>query len=132
MGLREAARATMSASVEVSAIDEFLAAAPASLRQLANELIGFLRKMHPGAYVTAWPRLKIVSFGFGPKKLSEHYFYIAMHRKRVNAGFYYGASLPDPSLLLEGTGKNLRHVKVHTLQEARAASLLALLAAAKE
>lgn len=33
-------------------------------------------------------------------------------------GFYYGASLPDPGQLLEGTGKKLRHVKLADLAAA--------------
>ena len=122
----------MSGSPELRAVDEVLAAAPPSLRELAADLMGAVRKLHPEAYVTAWPRQNIIGFGFGPKKMSEHYVYIAVQSKHVNAGFYYGAALPDPSSILEGTGKNFRHVKVRTLREARAADLLALLAAARD
>ena len=38
---------------------------------------------------------------------------VAVLKARVNLGFYYGADLDDPNGLLEGTGKALRHVKVH-------------------
>ncbi|MCI4336989.1 MAG: hypothetical protein L3K17_07350, partial [Thermoplasmata archaeon] len=41
-----------------------------------------------------------------------------------------GTSVRDPAHLLEGTGKNLRHVKIRTLAEARAPALRALLSAA--
>jgi hypothetical protein len=37
---------------------------------------------------------------------------ISPHKVHVNLHFYKGASLPDPSGLLEGSGKALRHVKV--------------------
>jgi hypothetical protein len=40
------------------------------------------------------------------------------HKNWVNLGFYKGADLPDPSGLLEGTGKKLRHVKVRSLEDA--------------
>jgi hypothetical protein len=30
----------------------------------------------------------------------------------VNVGFFYGATLPDPASLLQGTGKFMRHVKL--------------------
>lgn len=33
-------------------------------------------------------------------------------KNHVNLGFYYGTNLYDPSGLLEGTGKSLRHVKI--------------------
>jgi hypothetical protein len=32
----------------------------------------------------------------------------------VNLGFNYGAELPDPAGLLEGTGKLFRHVKLRS------------------
>jgi hypothetical protein len=35
----------------------------------------------------------------------------------VNLGFYQGAALKDPSGLLEGAGKNLRHIKIRSLSE---------------
>lgn len=50
--------------------------------------------------------------------------------RHVGVEFYRGASLPDPTGLLEGTGKNLRHVKVRTLAEARSPALRALVEAA--
>ena len=48
----------------------------------------------------------------------------------VGIEFWRGTSLPDPAGLLEGTGKNLRHVKVRSVAEARAAPLRALIRAA--
>jgi hypothetical protein len=38
--------------------------------------------------------------------------YVNAYRAHVNVGFFHGASLADPSGLLEGTGKYMRHVKV--------------------
>ena len=35
----------------------------------------------------------------------------------MNLGFYYGAELADPTGLMEGTGKKLRHVKVRDPEE---------------
>jgi hypothetical protein len=45
----------------------------------------------------------------------------------VGVEFWRGASLNDPRHLLEGTGKNLRHVKLRTLREATAPAMVALL-----
>jgi hypothetical protein len=39
--------------------------------------------------------------------------YIMVGKKHVTFGFARGSELPDPAKLLEGTGKNLRHVKLH-------------------
>ena len=74
-----------------------------------------------------WPRLRIASFGVGPKKMTENYAYIGVQKSCVNLGFYHGAVLSDPTGLLEGTGKKLRHVKIHSLKAARARALKELL-----
>lgn len=44
----------------------------------------------------------------------------------VGIEFWRGATLPDPHHLLEGTGKNLRHVRVRTTAEATSSSLISL------
>ena len=38
--------------------------------------------------------------------------YVNAFTKHVNVGFFNGADLPDPSALLEGKGKRMRHVKL--------------------
>ena len=43
--------------------------------------------------------------------------YISGSRDHVKLGFFEGAVLADPLGLLEGTGKKLRHIKVHSLNE---------------
>ena len=52
---------------------------------------------------------------------------IAAHSDHTNLQFYRGTSLRDPQRLLEGTGKNLRHVKVYSVDDVRRAALSALL-----
>ena len=38
--------------------------------------------------------------------------YVNVFKSHVNVGFFMGAHLKDPTRLLEGTGKNGRHVKL--------------------
>lgn len=38
--------------------------------------------------------------------------YVNVFKSHTNVGFFYGAHLDDPAGLLEGTGKNMRHVKL--------------------
>ena len=59
--------------------------------------------------------------------MSEHYAYIAVQASHVNLGFYHGASLLDPDGLLEGTGKQLRHVKIRDLSLAKGPAVAKLL-----
>jgi hypothetical protein len=56
--------------------------------------------------------------------------YVNAFRAHVNVGFFHGAMLDDPAGLLEGTGKRMRHVKLHFGQPANAAALRELIAAA--
>lgn len=39
--------------------------------------------------------------------------YVNAFKAHVNVGFFQGASLDDPKGLLEGSGKRMRHVKLH-------------------
>jgi len=38
--------------------------------------------------------------------------YLNAFKAHVNVGFFHGAALIDPARLLEGTGKDMRHVRV--------------------
>lgn len=55
--------------------------------------------------------------------------YVNAFTKHVNLGFFYGAYLPDPSGLLEGTGKHMRHIKLRpdtAIDEKEVLNLIAL------
>lgn len=73
---------------------------------------------------------RAATYGVGPKKMSEGYCYIMPHKRWVNLGFYKGVGLDDPEGLLEGTGKNLRHVKIKTPDDAGLPAVRELIRAA--
>ena len=58
--------------------------------------------------------------------------YVNAFTKHVNVGFFNGADLPDPSALLEGTGKRMRHVKLRPAAQVDEQALGELIAAAYE
>jgi hypothetical protein len=58
--------------------------------------------------------------------------YIMPHKKHVNLGFFQGAHLADPDGLLEGTGKNLRHVKLRKIEAVDTPAIRALIQRAWE
>ncbi len=39
--------------------------------------------------------------------------YVGAFSAHINTGFFHGAFLPDPFELLQGSGKRMRHVKIH-------------------
>ena len=44
--------------------------------------------------------------------LDAAFAYVDVFKSHTNIGFFYGAHLDDPAGMLEGTGKNMRHVKL--------------------
>jgi hypothetical protein len=56
--------------------------------------------------------------------------YVNVFKAHVNVGFFVGAELHDPTGLLEGTGRRMRHVKVKPGVELNVAALSALIHAA--
>jgi len=106
---------------------DILALAKPELRPVCESLRRLIVSLHKGFVEVVWPRQKIASFGVGPKKMSEHYAYIAVQASHINLGFYHGASLDDPEGLLEGVGSGLRHVKVRDLAATRNPAISALL-----
>jgi hypothetical protein len=109
-----------------STFDDIRALARAQDRPLCDALKEMVYSIHSAPNVLVWPKQKIISFGVGPKKMSQHYVYIGVQSSYVNLGFYRGAFLDDPDSLLEGTGNALRHVKVRDLTSARSPGLRAL------
>ena len=73
----------------------------------------------------------MAGYGIGPKKMSEHFCYVALHADHVNLGFNQGAELPDPEGLLEGPGKMLRHAKVADPEDLEVPALRRLLEVAR-
>jgi len=89
-------------------------------RQLIYDLL-------PDAVEVVWVRQKNTGFGTGIKKKTEHFCWIMPATNHVNLGFNYGAELPDPKGLLEGTGKLFRHVKIKSIEQLSDKDLIKLL-----
>jgi hypothetical protein len=108
--------------------DDVFRQSPSEVQALARTARDLIRRLDPQVVEVARPGDGAVTFGLGPRKMKDGYAYLAPHRDRVNLGFYQGAIPPDPTGLLEGTGKALRHVK---LRGAVPSEVEALLIAAK-
>ena len=110
--------------------EEAVAKAGDQARELAYQLRKLVAEVVPNVVEVPWPKLRLASYGVGPKKKSEHFCYISAQKDDVNLGFYYGAELPDPQKLLRGNGKLLRHVKIREPKTIRSRALRQLLRAA--
>jgi hypothetical protein len=97
------------------------------LQPLCLALHDAIVALHPTHMEVVWLHQGIASYGVGPKKMSEHYAYIAPQKSHVNLGFYWGTGLPDASGVMEGKGKRLRHIKIKNLEMAHSAPTMELL-----
>jgi hypothetical protein len=114
-----------------SGFEQIAAAFEPRVRDLAVRTRALITEVYPEVVEVAWVRQNVVGYGVGPKKMSEHFCYIAFHKDHANLGFNQGAELPDPEGLLEGPGKTLRHVKIAKHEDLEDPALRRLLEAAR-
>lgn len=106
---------------------DILALAKPDLQLVCEALRTLITSLDKDFVEVVWPNHKIASFGIGPKKLKEHYAYIAVQGSHINLGFYHGAALQDSEDLLEGAGKKLRHIKFQAVSSVTKPAITALL-----
>ncbi len=102
----------------------------AEVAELARGVRLLVFEIFPGAVEVAWPRQKIVGYGVGPKKMTEHFCWLGPYTSHVSLGFNHGVNLPDPEGRLEGSGKKFRHVKLREPADLKRPALRALVHAA--
>ena len=107
--------------------ENVVSSARPSLRPVCEALRRIITGLHRDVVEVTWARQRIASFGIGPKKMSEHYAYIAVYTSHVNLGFYHGAGLRGRASMLEGTGKKLRHLKLRDVPSTKDPAIAALL-----
>lgn len=102
-------------------IDEWMSGEPNYLYSLARPWFSQMRNcgpdvkelMHDGCPVAC-----VDDAAFG---------YVNVFTAHINVGFFMGASLKDPTGLLEGTGKRMRHVKIRPGKDLHTEELNALI-----
>lgn len=97
--------------------DAILAKFDPSVRDIAKATRKRIMEVLPETVEVPWTVQKIAGYGTGPKKMTEHFCWIQPNKAHVNLGFNYGAELPDPEGLLEGTGKLFRHIKIKSIAD---------------
>jgi len=88
--------------------------------------------LHPDLAEVSRPGDRAVSWGRGPKKMSEAYACALPYKDHVNLAFYRGIDLADPAGMLRGTGKAMRHMPLTKLDQVDQPAVRALLIAARE
>lgn len=122
----------MRTEIALGTYDAVMADASPRIKEVASRLRDIIIELHPDTVEVPRAGEHTITYGLGPKKMSEAYVYLAPQRDYVNLGFFYGMALPDPKGLLEGSGKAMRHVKVKTVAAAERPALSLLIEAAIE
>jgi hypothetical protein len=120
----------MKSDTHLGTFEDILEKRPPELVEILIRLRELIGELDQEAVEVARPGESTVSYGIGPKKMSEAYAYLLPHTKHVNLGFYFGADLPDPQGMLEGSGKKMRHIKIRNLETIELPAIKALLIAA--
>ncbi len=94
------------------------------LRKVARALRSFVKKTVPDTRET------VNAWGIPTFEAPDPFCFYMAGRNHVTFGFHFGTSLNDPESLLEGTGKNIRHVKLRTVADLEQKSLRELVLAA--
>ena len=118
---------TFSGAVEKDpAIERWLDAQPGELGTIARRWFAVMRGCGPDVRELMHDGCANVCVRDAP------FAYVGAFRSHVNVGFFHGAAFTvhDPARLLEGTGKDMRHVKLKPGRDISASALEALIVAA--
>ena len=106
------------------AIDAWLASRPAALAPVADAWFARLRRCGDDVR-------ELMHDGHATACVDDAPFaWVGVFTAHVDIGFFQGAALADPTGLLEGKGKRMRHVKIRPGFALDAPALEALIAAA--
>jgi hypothetical protein len=94
------------------------------LSKAVRSLRTFVKSIVPGARET------VNSWGVPTFEPGHPFCFYMVGKNHVTFGFHYGTSLDDPQNLPEGTGKNIRHVKLRKVEDLERKGLRELVLAA--
>jgi hypothetical protein len=115
----------------ISELLEFLSVYDEEILALALAVRRFVLTEAPRATETIYDAYNAVSTGYSyTGRLKECFCHVAVYSKHVNLGFNWGVDLNDPRGILQGTGKQVRHVTIREAGDLKDAYLRCLLHAA--
>jgi hypothetical protein len=105
----------MSLSLQESKIETFIAKYSPEVAAQLREARARLRSFFPRGFELVFDNYNALVFGFSATEQTKDAFIsVAGYPKWVTLFFLYGAQLHDPKGLLEGTGKQVRSIRLKT------------------
>jgi hypothetical protein len=94
---------------------KFLKPYDREIRDLALNLRALVLEEMAPCYENIYDAYSAVAMGYGTSdRMMDGIFHIAVYSNHVNLGFNWGATLKDPDGILEGSGKQIRHISIRT------------------
>jgi hypothetical protein len=109
-------------------VDRLLGPHVPPVQAIARTLRGVIRAEFPGVDEKVDFGNKLIGYGRS-MKVRDLLFAVMPHAAHVNLQLADGATLPDPTGIVEGTGKRIRHVKVRSVDAARSEAVRELIRA---
>src|ERR1700743_68981 len=103
------------------AIDAWMKEHAGELGDIAQQWFDLMRKCGDEVREVLHDGCPVACLGDAP------FGYVNVYTSHVNVGFFHGVALADPSRVLQGTGKFMRHVKLRPDSATDAASLRQLI-----
>ena len=92
-------------------VDDFIEGIP---EKNIKEITNFLRKL---LFQTSEHFVEDIKWGMPSYNQGGNVCYLQPSKKHVNLGFYNGAKLKDENNLLEGSGKQMRHIRIKKIDD---------------
>lgn len=110
--------------------EQFLSGFPPAIEDLAQRLRRLVTRTVPNTTEAVYPGWRLIGYRVKAGRRDAYFGFVAPFVDRVLLGFEYGILLADPSRLLEGDGKQVRHVTIRRAQDIRPKEVVALIAEA--
>ena len=108
-------------------VEEFLENFPQAIRKITEELRKVARGVMPKAHEFLY--YDAINYSVGDSPIGR-ICYLSPSQDHVMVGFLFGVHLDDQHHLLQGAGKQARHIKIKTMNEAKNRDLKELVKAA--
>ncbi len=96
-------------------LGEFIAKYDAPIRKLVRAARAKLRQRIPSAIEIVYDNYNALAIGYGPnEQTSKAIISLAVYPRWVNLYFLHGASLKDPTGVLQGSGRQGRFIKLES------------------
>jgi len=112
-------------------LDGFIDKFTPEVALLTRKLLDKMKARVPGATIMVYDNYNALAIGFGPSdRAGKAVLSLAVMPRWVTLCFLFGAGLPDPHRLLNGSGSRVRHVRLHAAEDCDDPRVQDLLAAA--